>query len=44
MHLLMGSFAQTEMRQSHLPLLEIRSTHSEDEPTDEREEFSSSAM
>ena len=44
MHLLMGSFAETVMRQSHLPLLVIRSTHSEDETTDEREEFSSSAM
>ena len=31
MHLLMGSFAETLMRQSHLPLLVIRSTHSEDE-------------
>ncbi len=30
MHLLMGSFAETVMRQSHLPLLIIRS-----EPTDE---------
>ena len=30
MHLLMGSFAETLMRQSHLPLLVIRSTHSEE--------------
>ena len=46
MHLLMGSFAETVMRQSHLPLLVIRSTHSEDadESENDREEFSSSAM
>lgn len=31
MHLLMGSFAETVMRQSHLPLLVIRSTESEQE-------------
>lgn len=31
MHLLMGSFAETVMRQSHLPLLVIRSEHSDDE-------------
>lgn len=36
MHLLMGSFAETVMRQSHLPLLVIRSVHSDDE--DEIEE------
>ena len=30
MHMLMGSFAETLMRQSHLPLLVIRSTHSEE--------------
>ena len=29
MHLLMGSFAETVMRQSHLPLLVIRSQNSE---------------
>ena len=47
MHLLMGSFAETVMRQSHLPLLVIRSVYSEeeaDESTNDREEFSSSAM
>lgn len=31
MHLLMGSFAETVMRQSHLPLLVIRSEGDEDE-------------
>ena len=31
MHLLMGSFAETLMRQSHLPLLVIRSTQSEED-------------
>lgn len=31
MHLLMGSFAETVMRQSHLPLLVIRSTQDEAE-------------
>ncbi|WP_107860764.1 universal stress protein [Neisseria weaveri] len=31
MHLLMGSFAETVMRQSHLPLLIIRSTESDAE-------------
>ena len=31
MHLLMGSFAETVMRQSHLPLLVIRSTKNEQE-------------
>lgn len=31
MHLLMGSFAETVMRESHLPLLVIRSRHEEDE-------------
>lgn len=30
MHLLMGSFAETVMRQSHLPLLVIRSQHEEE--------------
>jgi len=30
MRLLMGSSAETLMRQSHLPLLVIRSTHSEE--------------
>ena len=30
MHLLMGSFAETVMRQSHLPLLVIRSQSSEE--------------
>jgi universal stress protein len=30
MHLLMGSFAETVMRQSHLPLLIIRSKAEED--------------
>ena len=46
MHLLMGSFAETVMRQSHLPLLVIRSVYSEDadESENDREEFSSSAM
>lgn len=31
MHLLMGSFAETVMRQSHLPLLVIRSKHEDEE-------------
>lgn len=31
MHLLMGSFAETVMRQSHLPLLVIRSTQDEED-------------
>ena len=46
MHLLMGSFAETVMRQSHLPLLVIRSVYSEDadESENDREEFSSSTM
>ena len=46
MHLLMGSFAETVMRQSHLPLLVIRSVYSEDadESENDHEEFSSSAM
>lgn len=34
MHLLMGSFAETVMRQSHLPLLVIRSNHEDDEVVD----------
>ena len=31
MHLLMGSFAETVMRQSHLPLLVIRSVYTDDD-------------
>lgn len=31
MHLLMGSFAETVMRQSHLPLLVVRSRHNDGE-------------
>ena len=31
MHLLMGSFAETVMRQSHLPLLVIRSVYNEED-------------
>lgn len=35
MHLLMGSFAETVMRQSHLPLLVIRSVYRDDEENDD---------
>ncbi|MDK4679848.1 universal stress protein [Kingella negevensis] len=35
MHLLMGSFAETVMRQSHLPLLVIRSVYREEDDEDE---------
>ena len=45
MHLLMGSFAETVMRQSHLPLLVIRSAAVEEEAADDSSaEFSSSAL